>query len=132
MFNLFLLYLEMYQMCHSGLYKYFGDLSNILDFTGISLYLLFASSHFFAIDSDGTYEYFLTVSIMLGVMRGIIAFFNLKSSTRFIMEMVILITKETITFIIVYLGMTVYFTIIFIRSEKHNESFISSKEDFPK
>ena len=111
--------------------EHFKDPSNILDFTGISLYLVFAANHFIEFNSDGTLEYFLTVSMMAGVMRGIIALFNLHSSTRFIMEMMILIFKETIAFLIVYLGMNLYFAIMFIRSEKHNEKFISGKADFP-
>ena len=133
MFNLFLMYLEVFQISQlSDRMDHFKDPSNILDFAGISLYLVFAANHFIDFNSDGTLEYFLTISMMAGVMRGIIALFNLHSSTRFIMEMMILILKETIAFLIVYLGMNVYFTIMFIRSEKHNETFTSSKEDFPK
>jgi len=118
------MYLEVFQIRQlSDRMDHFKDPSNILDFAGISLYLVFAANHFIDFNSDGTLEYFLTVSMMAGVMRGIIALFNLHSSTRFIMEMMILILKETIAFLIVYLGMNVYFTIMFIRSEKHNETF---------
>ena len=83
----------MYQLKKSKRMEHFIDPSNLLDFTGISLYLVYAANHFIEFNSDGDLDLLLTLSMMAGVLRGIISLFNLHSSTRFVMEMMILITK---------------------------------------
>ena len=63
-------------------------------------------------------------------MKGLITILNLYEETRFIVSMLVYISKKTVPFLIVYVSVICFSGIIFTRTGQHGEEFLESEDDF--
>jgi len=124
----FLLPIEYYQWVSAGSTKnYLEDFRNQLDLSSIMCHMFYACMVLMEDANDRIYtpysNFLLTISMVIGVLRGFISALRAHRSTRFISQMMLLITLDILPFLVVYVCGIMYFGVIFTQLEKFGEDF---------